>query len=390
MCRIFGISYGNGKREVLTTTQIANILYPALVHQGPHAWGWMTFNENEKAVDWQKFPGRCTTPIAEKTRTAMIDPDAKWLVGHVRFATHGDPKDNRNNHPMAHGNIVGVHNGVLRNHEDILKKTGREDPKTQVDSEAIFASVNKWGPKKGLARIDGDMVTVYTNLNRPHVLHIGRSHGRQLTIGWTLNGNMIFASEMQALLALEDETNTIWFEKFSTISENKLLMIRNGQIVQKLQFAPPRPKVYAPKVPDVIGRGPKLVPQGKASKPFADWLAEHDADVAKRRGAKLFPKAPAGSEERRERRSRRPSVEHQFDHVEIVDGDGQPSKPRTPNQNQKLYYYNDQVMTRAEYDAVIEAETERLRENKILRDLSETPKQLSVPAAPKRRSRSKK
>ena len=65
---------------------------------------------------------------------------ARIVLGHCRKpSTGGDasPDDNNNNHPIKVGDIVGVHNGTLTNHEMIFKNLEcKRDGK--VDSEAIF------------------------------------------------------------------------------------------------------------------------------------------------------------------------------------------------------------------------------------------------------------
>lgn len=343
MCRIFGVSYGD-QREDLDTTEIAMTLFPALVGGGPHAWGWMSYSEVSESITLDKYPGRADSSRAVLNQNEYIDPDAKWLVGHVRFATHGSPEDDRNNHPLPHGNIVGVHNGVLRNHEKILAETGRQDPKTQVDSEAIFAAVNKWGAKAGLSKIEGDMVTIYSDHRKPHVLHIGRTHGRQITLGWTEKGNLIFASEEQALHRLEPE---IKFIKFSTVSENRLLIIRNGKIIQRLTFAPPVRRFVAPPA-TVMARRPlggistaQLIVEGELAKSRAE-----------RRGEILFPKAPVTSSGKKKGRGKSKRITHPID--EIIDADGSFVPARTPNQNSKLYYFDGELLTYDEYQIAVE------------------------------------
>ena len=65
------------------------------------------------------------------------DHPAKVYLGHCRKGTIGDKEDNENNHPIKIKNIVGVHNGVIRNDEEIQKHMGcKRDGK--VDSELIF------------------------------------------------------------------------------------------------------------------------------------------------------------------------------------------------------------------------------------------------------------
>ena len=61
----------------------------------------------------------------------------KVFIGHCRKGTVGAHRDNKNNHPIKIRNIVGVHNGVIRNDDEIEKHLGcKRDGK--VDSEMIF------------------------------------------------------------------------------------------------------------------------------------------------------------------------------------------------------------------------------------------------------------
>ncbi len=65
---------------------------------------------------------------------------AKISIGHCRKPSTGGasgPENNKNNHPIKIGDIVGVHNGTLTNHEKIFTNLGcKRDG--NVDSEAIF------------------------------------------------------------------------------------------------------------------------------------------------------------------------------------------------------------------------------------------------------------
>jgi glucosamine 6-phosphate synthetase-like amidotransferase/phosphosugar isomerase protein len=254
MCRIWGVMYGPGgaEAEPWTPTELAQIMFPALVRRGPDAWGWMSWDGKEH-LDIYKFPGRCDTADALESMT--LDDDPKWIVGHTRKATHGDPKLNRNNHPLHHGNVVGVHNGVLRNHAEILAVTGRQDPLTEVDSEAIFSAVNKWGPLRGLRRIRGDMVTVFVDIRDPRTLFIAKSAGRPLVLASTTTGAIYFASEEQALNSLG-----IDFEAISPISPNRMLTLQGGLVTSRRQIL--RPKVPAPSEHVAISAPPPPVIEG--------------------------------------------------------------------------------------------------------------------------------
>lgn len=65
------------------------------------------------------------------------ESDVKVYLGHARTLSQGPKEDNENNHPIKIGNIVGIHNGHIKNDDEIFKNLGcKRDGK--VDSEAIF------------------------------------------------------------------------------------------------------------------------------------------------------------------------------------------------------------------------------------------------------------
>ena len=61
--------------------------------------------------------------------------NGKIFLGHCRAGTTGDKEDNENNHPIKIRNLVGIHNGVIRNDDIIFENL---KCKREVDSEAIF------------------------------------------------------------------------------------------------------------------------------------------------------------------------------------------------------------------------------------------------------------
>lgn len=65
---------------------------------------------------------------------------AKISIGHCRKPSAGigaDAGNNKNNHPIKIGDIIGVHNGTLTNHDKIFQNLGCKRD-AGVDSEAIF------------------------------------------------------------------------------------------------------------------------------------------------------------------------------------------------------------------------------------------------------------
>jgi amidophosphoribosyltransferase len=84
----------------------------------------------EKETDYEGF----LNVWRKKVRPARI------VIGHCRKPSTlvgAGTEDNNNNHPIKVGDIVGLHNGTLTNHDKIFEnlKCGRD---SKVDSEAIF------------------------------------------------------------------------------------------------------------------------------------------------------------------------------------------------------------------------------------------------------------
>ena len=128
MCGIFGFISSRGQGP-----EIHRLRRLALVTQtrGDHAFG-LAWLEEDGTIQTFKRPGPAKACLSEldRCRRAVV------VVGHCRFATHGSPRDNRNNHPHAAGSGYLVHNGVVTNHQQLLQRYGLH-PQSQCDSEAL-------------------------------------------------------------------------------------------------------------------------------------------------------------------------------------------------------------------------------------------------------------
>ena len=85
-----------------------------------------------------KLRGGASALLDELARPAG---DAAQALIHVRDFTKGHPEIAANNHPIRHGTVVGIHNGIIENDDELLARYGieRAEPQMTVDSEAIFA-----------------------------------------------------------------------------------------------------------------------------------------------------------------------------------------------------------------------------------------------------------
>lgn len=125
MCGIFGFFSANGRgpdlarlRRIAAETET----------RGRHAFG-LAWIDVDGTMHTFKRPGAATADL-DACRHAVA------LVGHCRWATHGDPQDNRNNHPHPAGRGWLVHNGVVRNYRELLRRYALR-PATDCDSEVL-------------------------------------------------------------------------------------------------------------------------------------------------------------------------------------------------------------------------------------------------------------
>lgn len=128
MCGIFGFISTEGRGP-----DIDRLRRIALVTQtrGMHAFGLAWLDETG-AIQTFKRPGAAQGHLKEleRCRRAIV------MVGHCRYATHGAPADNRNNHPHPAGAGQLVHNGVVHNHEALVRRYGLQQ-RSECDSESL-------------------------------------------------------------------------------------------------------------------------------------------------------------------------------------------------------------------------------------------------------------
>src|ERR1700751_1504908 len=135
MCGIAGYSVGSGSS--IERTLAAQALLAGIAERGADAVGYA-----------YREPGS-HYPVVTKQRTpASMLPDqidapraATELLVHVRDYTKGHPSIAANNHPVHHGPVVGIHNGIIVNDDELLEgfEWARAEPRLTVASGASFA-----------------------------------------------------------------------------------------------------------------------------------------------------------------------------------------------------------------------------------------------------------
>ena len=232
MCGIAGFSLGAGSE--VNRTLAAQALLAGIAERGADAVGYAYRTEAGMTVHKQQ-----TGPSALFDSIALPQSASEALV-HVRDYTKGHPTILANNHPIRHGRVVGIHNGIIANDDDLFARHGlpREEPEMTVDSEAIFALVDAHGTSpETLEQLVGAMAAAWVDEREPGVLHLARGIGRPL---WIARGRheALFGSTRSALEVVERVLRTTFLK--SQLEEGRLLTLANGTVVEERRWSPDR------------------------------------------------------------------------------------------------------------------------------------------------------
>ncbi len=129
MCGLFGFV---AKREdSKLNLKILGRIAKNTETRGRHAWGLAWVNAAGELKSFKQ-----TGKISDCLGMLSMASDAVMLMGHCRYATHGDPADNRNNHPHAMRDGYVVHNGMIHHYQRLLLEFALQ-PRTECDSEVL-------------------------------------------------------------------------------------------------------------------------------------------------------------------------------------------------------------------------------------------------------------
>ncbi len=104
--------------------------------RGPHSFGFAWIDSRNR-LKMFKSVGR----ISNNLGLLAMAVDAKMLIGHCRYATHGEI-DNLNAHPHPCDGGWIIHNGVISHHQQLNERYGLK-PITDCDSETVGMMIEK-------------------------------------------------------------------------------------------------------------------------------------------------------------------------------------------------------------------------------------------------------
>jgi glutamine---fructose-6-phosphate transaminase (isomerizing) len=246
MCGIAG--YSLDPTSPIDRTVAARALLAGIAERGADAVGF-AYRDGGRGVMVHKQRSGASALLDR----VEVPPWATQLLVHVRDYTKGHPRISANNHPIRHGKVVGIHNGIIVNDEELFARNAiaRADSEMTVDSEIIFAVAERSRGRtaRALEQLVGSMATAWLDEARPELV-LARGMGRPLWVG-TAKGAFFFASTKHTL-ELVERYSLVSLRK-RELSLGSVVAVENGKIVARDTFRPdmsfeeePLPTVRAP------------------------------------------------------------------------------------------------------------------------------------------------
>jgi glucosamine--fructose-6-phosphate aminotransferase (isomerizing) len=243
MCGIAG--YSLAPDSAVNRTVAGRALLAGIAERGADAVGFAY--RSERAVTTHKQ----RTGASALLEHIFVPTEATQLLVHVRDYTKGHPSLAANNHPIRHGAVVGVHNGVIVNDDELFAalEIERAEPGMTVDSEIIFALAEQSRGRTGraLEQLVGSMATAWLDEGRAELL-VARGMGRPLWIG-TTRGALFFASTRQALELVEQYSRLRLRKR--ELAMGRVIAVLDGKIVGRAGFRPDLSFVEEDELPPV-------------------------------------------------------------------------------------------------------------------------------------------
>src|SRR6185312_10426858 len=232
MCGIAG--YSLSSRSAVDRTLAAQALLAGIAERGADAVGYA----HRGPDDTYPVVTKQRTPASKLLERIAVPDSATQLLVHVRDYTKGHPSIAANNHPVRHGPVVGIHNGIITNDDELLAphSCARAEPRMTVDSEAIFAiAAHSRNDARALEHLRGAMASAWVDEREPGVLFLARGTGRPMWVGEGREG-VFFASTKLALEVLERYCRTKL--KKREVRDGTLLRLEAGHVVGRERFRP--------------------------------------------------------------------------------------------------------------------------------------------------------
>ena len=166
-------------------------------------------------------------------------------IGHTRWATHGEPSEN-NAHPHCSDdmNVVGVHNGIIENYQELKEKLQHHDYTfySQTDTEVAIKLIDYYYKKyqvgpidaiaKTMVRVRGSYAIAVMFKDYPGQIYVARKDS-PMVIG-IKDGQTYMASDVPAILKYTNQIYYIGNLEMARLDEGKVTFFNlDGDEVEK-------------------------------------------------------------------------------------------------------------------------------------------------------------
>jgi len=232
MCGIAG--YSLSARSDVDRTLAAQSLLAGIAERGADAVGYAHRGPDDDYAVVTKQ----RTPASRLLDRIQVPAPATELLVHVRDYTKGHPSIAANNHPVRHGPVVGIHNGIILNDDELLEEMScaRCEPRMTVDSEAIFAlAAHSHNDPRALEALTGSMAAAWLDAREPGSIFAARGVGRPLWIGKGRD-ELFFASTRGALEVVERYARVKLRKR--EVGDGTFLVLQEGRVTHQERFRP--------------------------------------------------------------------------------------------------------------------------------------------------------
>lgn len=226
MCGIYGVI---NKSETVTNYQclesFAKKLFQSSLQRGSEATGLVVVDETKiKIIKQSTNVKRFFTSETYKKFIKDIDGQAFLLLGHTRMATHGNSINEKNNQPViSHDkNIIGLHNGLIIDHEDLYNYSQHQSPKldTQFLLDYLAKNISELSNQKDIVNV------IYTSLCKVRgVINLALLLPKNDILFLYSNNGSLFILKTDSLIYFASEKSTL--EKLG-VDKEKIQQLKNS------------------------------------------------------------------------------------------------------------------------------------------------------------------
>lgn len=222
MCGIAAFSKPEG--STVNARLLAHHLLTQIESRGSHASGF-AYSNPDGSVGIYKNP----TP-GSQLGLQELPRDARTVIIHTRYATQGDPRDNRNNHPVisTDRSIALVHNGVISNDFGLRAELGIDQRHGEVDSLVIPSLIAQQGVD-GLSKLRGYAAIAWIDNSQATELNIARLKNSPVAYTHLADGTFVMASTPYLLETAVQNANLNYGGIFE-LSDSKMITVTGGFI----------------------------------------------------------------------------------------------------------------------------------------------------------------